>query len=157
MKFFMCLHNCIGNQYKLSFHQELILPATGDPSVVAVRCFNGLNSLVLKEWECVGGGFRSACRELFGDAFDDSWRIDGEVVVNSSSACKTVYSLVALNANVTQMSRSSLLEKMISQSLHIGFPCWFSEEFYLSQWLWWLILKILQRFNYLNFHQPSVY
>ena len=44
----------------------------------------------------------SACRELFGDAFDDSWRIDGEVVVNSSSACKTVCSLVALNASVAR-------------------------------------------------------
>ena len=42
----------------------------------------------------------SACHELFGDALDDSWWINGKVVVNSSSACKMVCSLVALNASV---------------------------------------------------------
>ena len=55
--------------------------------------------------------------ELFDDALDDSWRIDGEVVVNSSSACKNVCSLVALTASVVRTKNpdesSSLLEEMI--------------------------------------------
>ena len=46
------------------FYQELNLPAAGNPSVVAVHCFTGFDSHVLKKQECVWEGFRSACHEL---------------------------------------------------------------------------------------------